>query len=131
MFATRRLAAAMTALLPIAGAFFVLLFSATDSRAQNPSGNCEEGAAEVAMLPAPLSPWKGAPLRVLFTADKPLDGRVSLIAPDGSVAVKSRAGHGGPPYHWFAEVAPPRRDVAGQARDLRMQHDHPRDCSAR
>ncbi len=59
------------------------------------------------MLPAPLSPWKGAPLRVLFTADKPLDGELSLIAPDGSVAVKSSARHGGPPYYWFAEVGTP------------------------
>src|SRR5580704_1380476 len=50
VFATRRLAAAATALLPIAGAVFVLLFSATDSRAQNSSGNCEEGAAEVTVL---------------------------------------------------------------------------------
>lgn len=74
-FPTRRLAAA--ALLPIAGAFFVLLFSATDSRAQNPSGNCEEGAAEVTVLSTPMAPWKGAPLRVVFAAEKPLDGELS------------------------------------------------------
>ena len=105
LFATRRLAAA--ALLPIAGAFFVLLFSATDSRAQNPSGNCEEGAAEITVLSAPMAPWKGAPLRVVFAAEKPLDGELSLIGPDGRVVAKSRDRQGGPPYFWFAEVASP------------------------
>ncbi len=58
-------------------------------------------------MPSPIAPWKGAPLRVLFTADKPLEGELSLIAPDGSVAVKSRERQGGPPYFWFAEVAAP------------------------
>jgi hypothetical protein len=32
---------------------------------------------------------------------------LSLIAPDGSVAVKSPDRHDGPPYSWFAEVAAP------------------------
>jgi len=93
----------MTALLPIAGAVFVLLFSATDSRAQNPSGNCEEG--EIAVLSAPMAPWKGMPLRVVVTAEKPLDGELSLIGPDGRVAAKSGDRQGGPPYFWYAEVA--------------------------
>ena len=76
------------------------------------------------MLPSPVAPWKGAPLRVLFAAEKPLEGEFSLIAPDGSVAAKSRERHGGPPYFWFAEVASPAagtwhakltRDCAGDA----------------
>ena len=62
------------------------------------------------MLTAPLAPWKGAPLRVIFTAEKPQDGELALIAPDGSVAARSRERHGGPPYFWSAEVASP---VAG------------------
>ena len=41
------------------------------------------------MLPSPLAPWKGAPLRVMFAAEKPLEGELSLIAPDGSVAATS------------------------------------------
>jgi len=98
-----RLAAA--ALLPIAGAFFVLAFSATDSRAQNPAANCEEGA--VTVLSAPMAPWKGAPLRVVFAAEKPLDGELSLIGPDGRVVAKSGDRQGGPPYFWYAEVAAP------------------------
>ena len=59
------------------------------------------------MLPSPMAPWKGAPLRVLIAAEKPLDGELSLIAPDGSVAAKSRDRQGGPPYFWFAEVVSP------------------------
>jgi hypothetical protein len=58
-------------------------------------------------LPAPLAPWTGAPLRILIAAEQPLDGELSLIAPDGSVASKSRERQGGPPYFWFAEVAAP------------------------
>ncbi len=77
-----------------------------DSRAEGPSGICED-AAELAVLPSPIAPWKGAPLRVVFAAEKPLEGELSLIAPDGSVVAKSRDRHGGPPYFWFAEVASP------------------------
>ena len=93
-------------MLLIAGAFSAFLFPAADSRAQGSSGACED-AAEIAVLPSPIAPWKGAPLRVIFTAEKPLDGELSLIAPDGSVAAKSRERHGGPPYFWFAEVKSP------------------------
>ena len=88
------------------------------------------------MLPSPLAPWKGAPLRVIFAAEKPLEGELSLIAPDGSVAATSSERHGGPPYFWFAEVASAgRRNVARQAharqRAGRMQHHHARDRRAR
>src|SRR5262245_8514269 len=90
----------------MAGAFSVLLSSADSSRAQGSSGACED-AAEIAVLPSPMVPWRGAPLRVIVAAEKPLAGELSLIAPDGSVAVKSRDRHGGPPYFWVAEVAAP------------------------
>jgi len=59
------------------------------------------------VLASPAAPWKGAPLRVVFAAEKPLDGELSLVAPDGTVAAKSRERMGGPPYVWFAEVADP------------------------
>jgi hypothetical protein len=106
LFLARQFAAAATVLLLIAGAFFVSLLSAVDSRAESPSGICED-AAELAVLPSPIAPWKGAPLRVIFAAEKPIEGELSLIAPDGSVAAKSRDRQGGPPYFWFAEVASP------------------------
>ena len=59
------------------------------------------------MLASPMAPWKGAPLRVVFAAEKPLEGELSLIAPNGNIAATSRDRHGGPPYFWFAEVASP------------------------
>ena len=96
----RQFAAAATALSLIAVAFFV--FSTTASRAE---GNCQD--ADLAVLSSPIAPWRGAPLRVLVTVEKPTEGELSLIAPDGSVAAKSRERHGGPPYFWFAEVASP------------------------
>jgi hypothetical protein len=106
VFPARPFAAAATALSLVAGAFALFLFSVTDSRAQTSVGACED-ASEIAVLPSPVAPWKGAPLRILIAAEKPLDGELSLTAPDGSVAVKSRERHGGPPYYWFAEVAAP------------------------
>jgi hypothetical protein len=106
LFPARQSAAPATALLLIAGAFLFCLFSAAEAQAQGAAAPCED-AAGLAVLPSPVAPWKGAPLRVLFTAEKPLDGEFSLIAPDGSVAAKSNERHGGPPYFWFAEVAAP------------------------
>ena len=96
---------AATAILPIAGGFFLLLFSATVSPAAV-SDSCA-GSAEVTILPSPLAPWTGAPLRVMVVAEKPVEGTLSLVAPDGSVAVKSTDRQDGPPYSWFAEVAAP------------------------
>jgi hypothetical protein len=96
----RQLFAAATLSL-LAGAF---LCAATDARAQNAAAACD---AEIAFLPSPLSPWKGAPLRVMVAAEKPLEGELSLTGPDGSVAAKSRERHGGPPYFWLLEVPSP------------------------
>ena len=93
-------------MLPIAGAFFVLLCSGLNARADDQSGNCAD-AAKLAILSAPVAPWQGAPLRVLVAGEKPFEGELSLIAPDGSVAAKSDGRQGGPPYFWFAEVASP------------------------
>jgi hypothetical protein len=103
MFPGRRFSAVIRLLL-IAGACAALILSGADARAQGSAG-CDD--AGIAMLPSPITPWKGAPLRVIFTSEKPLDGELSLIAPDGSVAAKARGQHGGPPYSWFAEVAAP------------------------
>jgi hypothetical protein len=97
---------AATAAALFAGALGVSMVSARDASAQAATGSCDE-AAGIAVLPSPIAPWKGAPLRILITAEKPFNGELSLIAPDGSVAVKSRDRHGGPPYFWFAEVAAP------------------------
>jgi hypothetical protein len=99
----RQFSAAVTTLLLVAGVF---LFPGSDLQAKDPSSNCA-GATEVAVLSSPIAPWKGAPLRVVFAAEEPLEGELSLIAPDGKEAAKSRERHGGPPYFWFAEVTSP------------------------
>jgi hypothetical protein len=101
----RQFAAAATALLPLAGTIIVFLLS-TAAQADSASGSCED-AAGLAVLSSPAAPWKGAPLRVAFAVEMPLDGELSLIAPDGRVAAKSNERHGGPPYFWFAETASP------------------------
>ena len=96
---TRRLA-------PLAAASALILASAAGSQAATAGSTCAD-TPDIAILPAPVTPWKGAPLRVLFTSESPLEGELSLVAPDGSVAARSHERHGGPPYFWFAEVASP------------------------
>jgi hypothetical protein len=106
VFRTRHFPVASPATLLVAGAFFVLPLAAFNARAETSASSCEE-ATELALLAAPIAPWKGAPLRVVFAAEKPLEGELSLVAPDGSVAAKSHDRQGGPPYFWYAEVASP------------------------
>lgn len=100
MLLARRFAVAATASLLFGG--FIL----AGSPARAASDACAD-AADLTVLPSPFAPWKGAPLRVMVVAEKPLAGVLSLTAPDGSVAIKSSDRHGGAPYSWFAEVAAP------------------------
>ena len=106
MLLARRLAAAATALSLIAGGFYILLAAAAVSPAEAAGDSCGD-AADLTVLPSPVAPWKGAPLRVMVVSEKPLEGVLSLVAPDGSVAAKSADRHGASPYSWFAEVATP------------------------
>ena len=74
-------------------------------------------------------------MRVVFTSEKPLDGELSLVAPDGSVAAKSRKRFGGPPYFWFAEVVAPAAgkwranlassDCGNVGREIAVRADQP------
>ncbi|TMJ30862.1 MAG: hypothetical protein E6G96_08220 [Alphaproteobacteria bacterium] len=123
MFPARRFAAALTASLPVASAVFVLLVAA--AQAQVAASSCED-AAQIAFLPSPVAPWKGAPLRVVLAAEKPIEGEFTLVAPDGSVAAKSHERHGGPPYFWYAEVAAP---VAGTWQAKLAREGGPAECS--
>src|SRR6516165_6665874 len=86
-----------------AALIFVAMHSPAQAAATGPCGE----AAEIQVLPSPLAPWNGAPLRVMIIAERPLNGAMSLIAPDGSVAANSADRHGGGPYFWFAEVGAP------------------------
>ena len=122
MFQAWRFAAAAGVL--IASGFFVLPFALADAQAAGSPGSCEY-IAEIAVLPSPLAPWKGAPLSILVAAEKPLEGELSLIAPDGNVAAKSRERHGGPPYFWFAEVGVPD---AGTWHATLTRDDMPSSC---
>jgi hypothetical protein len=79
-------------------------------QAEVPPDTCKDEAG-LAILASPMAPWKGAALRVVIAAEKPLNGELSLIAPDGKVAVASRDRHGGPPYFWSAEVASPAAGI--------------------
>ncbi len=109
MLLASRFAAAATAL---------FLFSSPVSPAKAASGGCGDAAE---LLPWPLAPWKGAALRVMLVTEKPLQGALSLIAPDGRVAAKSPDRHGGGPYTWFAEVAEP----AAGTWHVTLALDHP------
>jgi len=122
MFLLGRFAAATAALL-LANAVFVP--SATETKAAGANATSND-AAELAVLASPLAPWKGVSLRVLFTTEKPFNGELALIAPDGSVAAKSHERHGGPPYFWIAEVASP---AAGTWRAALTCFDATRECT--
>jgi hypothetical protein len=99
MLLARWFAVTAVALSPIAAGFVATPVAAAPA-------TCVE-AADLTVLPSPVTPWKGAPLRVMVVTEKPLDGALSLVAPDGSAAATSPDRHGGEPYFWFAEVATP------------------------
>jgi hypothetical protein len=103
LFPQRQFAATATASLLIASVCFV---SVGNAQGNGPANACED-ASGLAVLTSPLAPWKGAPLRVVLTAQEPLQGELSLVAPDGKVAASSRERLGGPPYSWLVEVAEP------------------------
>ena len=71
-------------------------FATVGSPAEAAPGPCGD-AAEIQVLPSPFAPWKGMPLRVMIIAEKPLEGAMSLVAPDGSIVAKSAERHGGAP----------------------------------
>ena len=122
MLLARQLTAIVTALLLITGAF---CYPAVGAQAESRSSICE-GEVGLAVLASPLAPWKGAPLRVIVAAEKPFEGELSLIAPDGSIVARSRERHGGPPYFWFAEVASP---AAGMWQATLARYNAPLECS--
>ncbi len=115
--------AAATACLLIAYACYP---SAADAQTNGPSGDCGD-AADLAVLTSPITPWKRAPLRVVFASEKPIEGELSLITPNGKVAAKSDKRGGGPPYFWFAEVKSP---TAGKWQAKLTRNGATADCPA-
>jgi len=109
-----------------AAATVLFLFVTMEAPAKAASDGCGD-AAGLTVLPSPVAPWKGAPLRVMVVTEKPLQGALSLIAPDGRVAARSADRHGAAPYSWFAEVAEP----AAGTWHATLALDHPTaECSA-
>jgi hypothetical protein len=101
MLSARQFIAAVTTALSLITGTFLLALAAANARAKGSAPACD-AAGEIALLPSPWAPWKGAPLRVMLVTEKPLQGELSLTGLDGSVAATSRERHGGPPYFWFA-----------------------------
>ena len=87
-------------------AFLALITAAPPLHAQGGATACAD-AADVSISASPIVPWKGAPLRVVVTSEKPIEGELTLIGPNGSIVARSRERRGGPPYFWLAEVASP------------------------
>jgi hypothetical protein len=122
MIRSYRFRAAVTVWMTAAVTAVAMLLPAEDARAQTAA--CDD-AADIAVLPSPQAPWKGAPLRVIFAAEKPIEGELSLIAPNGQIAVMSRERRGGPPYFWLAEVAAP---AAGKWQAQLTRANAPAEC---
>jgi len=102
----KRLAILSAALLSLSSAAIAGTSSpAPETATAHPA--CAQQASGIIMLASPLSPWKGAPLRVIVTSEHPIDGALSLVGPDGKVVATTSERLGGPPYSWFAEVASP------------------------
>ena len=106
MLSARQFIGAATIALSLITGAFLLALAAGNARAQGSASVCD-AAGEIALLPSPWAPWKGAPLRVMLVTEKPLEGELSLTGPDGNVAATSRERHGGPPYFWFTEIKAP------------------------
>jgi len=64
-----------------------------------------EASAGGAILVSPEAPVVGGPLRVVAVSDRPLDGTLSFVAPDGGELAATRERRGGPPYWWYLEAA--------------------------
>ncbi|HWJ18147.1 MAG TPA: hypothetical protein VNR65_05395, partial [Geobacterales bacterium] len=84
LFLARQSATGVRPALVLAAAFSLFLLCTQGSQAKG-SSSCEE-VAELSVLASPVAPWRGAPLLVLFAAEKPMEGELSLISPDGRVA---------------------------------------------
>src|ERR1700739_21999 len=64
-----------------------LVFGTMESPAKAASDSCGD-AAGFTVLPSPVAPWRGAPLRVMVVTEKPLQGAPLLIAPEGGAGAQ-------------------------------------------
>jgi len=86
-----------------------------DARAEGASGGCED-AAQIAVLPSPLAPWKGAVAHPHRRGEAARGRAFADRARRQRRGPNRASGTAGPPYFWFAEVAAPAAgDVACDA----------------
>ncbi len=81
----------------------------------------------IAVLTSPARPAQGAPVRILFTSETPIDGaiKIDVDGPDAPLTATRLKRGGGPPYFWRAEVEAP---AAGRL-VARLESDgEPRAC---
>lgn len=120
----RRRRSTLHTLSVIAGIVLLALARPGTAEAQKAPAVCTD-PADITVLASPVAPWKGAPLRVLLTAEQQIAGELALVSPQGAVASASRQRHGGPPYFWLAEVASP---AAGTWQARLTREDAPAEC---
>jgi hypothetical protein len=63
-----------------------------------------EGSDGDAIFVGPEAPVAGGPVRVVAVSDRPMDGTLALVGPDGELVGATRERRGGPPYWWYLEV---------------------------
>lgn len=87
------------------------LASAAPAPAPEPEEPRCEGTGGVTLFVSPERPFRGAPVRVLATSDRPLSAELRVEVEGGTAGAPlaaSETRRGGPPYFWVAEVkAPP------------------------
>src|SRR5262249_61180684 len=107
MFSARQFVGAATTALSLITGAFLLALAAENARAQGSAAACDV-AGEIALLPSPWAPWKGAPLRGMLVTEKPLQGEVSLTGARGSGAAAPPGPHGRPAELWsLGDNGPP------------------------
>jgi hypothetical protein len=99
--------------------------SASVAAPEPPMGTCDD-SKQLAIVSSPQAAWVGSALRVMVVTEKPLDGALTLVAPDGTSVATTHERHGGPPYWYEAEVATP---VAGAYHAKLVRDRAPPECT--
>jgi hypothetical protein len=70
-----------------------------------PAPLCGDPGRMIAFV-SPERPLRGQPLRVIVVSDQPVDAQLAVVTA-GRPPTTTEERHGGPPYHWFAQVDAP------------------------
>ena len=77
MLSARQFIGAATAALSLITGACLLALAAGNARAHGSAPACD-AAGEIALLPSPWAPWKGAPLRVMLVTESPMFAEAKL-----------------------------------------------------